>query len=89
MFSRPTKDQVDIEPLEQPKTRWQSAYQKARRNCARRDLKSGGELWVVEAIAPFGGPEEMIKNLKSHVFPDKELRYLALNAEGKKEVRVL
>jgi hypothetical protein len=31
----------------------------------------------------------MIKNLKAQVFPDKELRYLALTPEGKREVRVL
>jgi cytolysin-activating lysine-acyltransferase len=53
------------------------------------DWKSGEQLWVVEAIAPFGGPEEMIKNLKAQVFPDKELRYLTMNAEGQKEVKVL
>jgi cytolysin-activating lysine-acyltransferase len=53
------------------------------------DWKSGGELWVVEAIAPFGGPEEIVQNLKSQVFPDREMRYLALSAEGQKEVKVL
>jgi len=31
----------------------------------------------------------MIKNLKSQVFADKELRYLALTPEGKKEIKVL
>lgn len=44
---------------------------------------------MVEAIAPFGGPEEMIKNLKAQVFADTQLRYLALSPEGKKEVKVL
>jgi cytolysin-activating lysine-acyltransferase len=53
------------------------------------DWKSGDQLWVVEAIAPFGGPEAMIKNLKSQVFADRELRYLTMTPEGKKEVRVL
>ena len=28
------------------------------------DWKSGDKPWVVEAIAPFGGPEEMIRDLK-------------------------
>jgi cytolysin-activating lysine-acyltransferase len=53
------------------------------------DWKSGDQLWVVEAIAPFGGPEAMIQNLKDQVFADKELRYLTMNAEGKKELKVL
>jgi hemolysin-activating ACP:hemolysin acyltransferase len=44
---------------------------------------------VVEAIAPFGRPDAMIQNLKAQVFPDKELRYLAMGADGKKEVKVL
>ena len=53
------------------------------------DWKSGDQLWVVESIAPFGGPEAMIKNLKDQVFADKELRYLTMSADGKKEVKVL
>lgn len=53
------------------------------------DWKSGEQLRVVEAFAPFGGPDEMIKNLKAQVFSDKELRYLAMTADGKKEVKVL
>lgn len=34
-----------------------------------------------EAIAPFGGPDAMIANLKAQVFADKELRYLAIASE--------
>ena len=51
------------------------------------DWKSGDKLWVVEAIAPFGGPEEMIKDLKANVFPTREVRYVAMTTEGKKDVR--
>jgi hypothetical protein len=32
------------------------------------DWKSGDCLWVVEVIAPFGGAEEMVKDLKPKVF---------------------
>ena len=32
------------------------------------DWKSGDKLWVVEAIAPFGGPEEMIKDSRGMCF---------------------
>ncbi len=52
------------------------------------DWKWGDQLWVVEVIAPFGGPEAKIKNLKEHVFADKEIRYLTTTADGKKEVKV-
>ncbi len=33
---------------------------------------------VVEVIAPFGGAEEMVRDLKAKVFPDRELKYVAL-----------
>jgi cytolysin-activating lysine-acyltransferase len=32
------------------------------------DWKSGDRLWVVEVIAPFGGAEEMVKDLKAEGF---------------------
>ncbi len=53
------------------------------------DWKSGDKLWAVEVIAPFGGAEEMIKDLKAKVFPTKEIRFVALTTEGKKDVRVV
>ncbi len=51
------------------------------------DWKSGDNLWVVEVIAPFGGAEEMVKDLKAAVFPDREIRMLAVK-DGKRDVRV-
>ena len=53
------------------------------------DWKSGDQLWVVEVIAPFGGPEEMINDLKAKVFPNEEIRYVALSKDGTKEVKVV
>ena len=52
------------------------------------DWKSGDKLWVVEVIAPFGGAEEMVKDLKEKVFPAKPVHFLAVNKDGK-QVRVL
>jgi cytolysin-activating lysine-acyltransferase len=46
------------------------------------DWKSGDKLWIVDIVAPFGGTEEMIKDLKLKVFPDRPLKVLA--AEGGK-----
>ena len=43
------------------------------------DWKSGDRLWVVEVIAPFGGAEEMVKDLKAKVFAGKEMKYLKNN----------
>jgi cytolysin-activating lysine-acyltransferase len=47
------------------------------------DWKSGDRAWVVEAIAPFGGAEEMVKDLKAKVFVDDELKFRSLqHGEG-------
>ena len=51
------------------------------------DLIAGMQAWVVEVIAPFGGAEEMVKDLKANVFPDRELRYVQVGVRGN-EVRV-
>lgn len=51
------------------------------------DWKSGDQAWVVEVIAPFGGAEEMVKDLKAKVFPSRELKYLDTK-DGKREVKV-
>jgi cytolysin-activating lysine-acyltransferase len=48
------------------------------------DWKCGDTLWVVDVIAPFGGTDEMLKDLKAKVFPERELRYRA--ADGGKSV---
>ena len=50
--------------------------------------KSGDRLWVVEVIAPFGGHDAMVADLKAKVFPGEALKVLAL-VDGRKEVRVL
>ena len=51
------------------------------------DWKSGDKLWVVEVIAPFGGAEEMVKDLKAKVFPGREVRFVALGPDSKAAVR--
>ncbi len=51
------------------------------------DWNSGDRLWVVEAVAPFGGAEEMVKDLKANVFPDKVLRYVATGPSGVPDMR--
>jgi cytolysin-activating lysine-acyltransferase len=50
------------------------------------DWKSGDRLWVVEVVAPFGGVEEMVKDLKAKVFKDREVKFLGLTSDGHKQV---
>ena len=40
------------------------------------DWKSGNKLWVVEIIAPFGGHEAMLQDLKTQVFSEQEITFL-------------
>jgi cytolysin-activating lysine-acyltransferase len=47
------------------------------------DWKSGDRLWVVEVIAPFGGAEAMVGDLKAKVFPQREVKFLAVGAKGR------
>jgi hemolysin-activating ACP:hemolysin acyltransferase len=42
------------------------------------------QIWIVEAIAPFGGAEEMVKDLKAKVVPEREVRYLATGWNARK-----
>ena len=50
------------------------------------DWKCGDRLWVADIIAPYGGQEEMLQDLKSQVFPDKTIKYLGM-VDGKASVR--
>jgi len=52
------------------------------------DWKSGDRLWVVEVIAPFGGAEEMVKDLKAKVFAGREMRFLAVGERGR-EIKII
>ena len=51
------------------------------------DWKSGDELWFIDFIAPYGNIRSIVKDLKTNVFPDKDiansLRYKS-NGDGKK-----
>jgi cytolysin-activating lysine-acyltransferase len=53
------------------------------------DWKSGDRLWVVEVIAPFGGAEEMVRDLKAKVFKDREVKFLGLGTDGRKQVHAM
>ena len=52
------------------------------------DWKSGDKLWVVEVIAPFGGADEMVKDLKEKVFPTRQLNFVSITKDGK-QVRII
>ena len=38
---------------------------------------------VVDVVAPFGGAEDMVHELKAKVFPKREIHYVRLDSQGK------
>jgi hemolysin-activating ACP:hemolysin acyltransferase len=50
---------------------------------------SDAEIWVVDCLAPFGGTEEMIKDLKEKVFPAREVKWRSVGVGGASEGRVV
>jgi len=50
------------------------------------DWKSGDRLWLVDLVAPFGGHDAMLQDLKSQVFQTQVFKYLG-QEDGKAVVR--
>ncbi len=50
------------------------------------DWKSGDELWLMDFIAPFGGQEEALKELKDAVFPGRTMKSLQPGPTGEMAV---
>lgn len=59
-------------------------YRQAQR-LAPADWKSGDQVWLVDLVAPFGGGDQVLKDLRENVFPTSKLHQLALfsNPEAK------
>jgi cytolysin-activating lysine-acyltransferase len=56
---------------------------------APQDWTSGDMLWIVEVIAPFGGHDAMVADLKERVFPGREIRALVTGVDGTRKVGVV
>lgn len=55
------------------------------------DWNSGDRAWIVDLIAPFGGQEAVLKEIKQRLFADKPLKLLQPSKDGQPlagEVRV-
>lgn len=46
------------------------------------DWKTGEELWLVDLIAPFGGQEAIMRELKEKTFEGKKVKTLQLSPDG-------
>ena len=47
------------------------------------DWKSGDNLWLIDAITPFGSVQSMLDDLTENVFPDQTFKYLQRDDKGK------
>jgi len=52
------------------------------------DWKSGDKLWLVDVVAPYGGIDAMMKDLKQHVFSDRQFKFLGVE-DGKPAAKAL
>ena len=41
------------------------------------DWKSGDRLWVIDIVAPFGGVENMLRDIQKNEFPGRSLKIIA------------
>lgn len=46
------------------------------------DWKSGDQVWLIDVIAPFGGAQDVLKDLREKVFPTEKIRQLAPMPDG-------
>lgn len=47
------------------------------------DWKSGENLWLIDFVSPFGGQEQMFKELKDQVFNGQRIKSLQPSPDGK------
>ncbi|MFT3810512.1 MAG: toxin-activating lysine-acyltransferase [Micropepsaceae bacterium] len=50
------------------------------------EWQSGDTYWLVELIAPFGGHEEILKDLQSSIFAGKRFKFHQLGPDGARKV---
>jgi len=50
------------------------------------DWNSGDTLWIIDLIAPIGGGDKMLEELKSSAFKGKSFKYQSVDAEGNRNI---
>ena len=57
-------------------------YQQAPHQLSASDWKSGEQIWIVDLCAPFGGMQEVMKDLRESVFVGQEIHQFTLGGDG-------
>lgn len=50
------------------------------------DWNSGDTLWIIDLIAPIGGGDKMLEELKNSAFKGKPFKYQSVDAEGNRNI---
>lgn len=50
------------------------------------EWNSGNNLWIIDFIAPFGGSDKMIEELKETVFKGKNFKYQTIDKDGNRKI---
>jgi cytolysin-activating lysine-acyltransferase len=57
-------------------------YQQAPHHLSASDWKSGDQIWIVDLCTPFGGMQEVMKDLRESVFAGQEIHQFTLGGDG-------
>lgn len=58
-------------------------YQQAPHHLMPSDWKSGDQVWMIDLCTPFGGSQDLLKDLRQGVLSGREVHQLTLGADGK------
>ena len=58
-------------------------YQQAPHHLCASDWKSGEQIWIVDLCTPFGGLQEVMKDLRESVFAGQEIHQFTLGGDGR------
>lgn len=61
----------------------EAAYLKGKSVLSESDLQSGDRLYVTDFIAPYGHVKQVIRDLKTNVFPNQKIHALRFTEQGK------
>ena len=57
-------------------------YQAAPHHLSASDWNSGEQIWIVDLCTPFGGMQEVMKDLREDVFPHQPIHQFTLGGHG-------
>jgi cytolysin-activating lysine-acyltransferase len=61
-------------------------YQEAPHHLSVSDWKSGEQIWIVDLCTPFGGMQEVMKDLRESVFLGHEIHQFTLGSDGQVKI---